>query len=172
MGKYITVTHFNERNSVINRFSGLMLIVNSVRAVAANSNLSQCKDCGGTVSIQAASCPHCGTPNPSGTTGVLIIKRQHRSFVASLAELEVTFNSNPLGKLKNGETKRWNVEPGTHKLGIGNQYPKEIDITINPNRETIVEFKATADQAMQVAFGNRLTGMHESPIKILSIRNR
>ena len=89
----------------------------------------------------------------------------------SRMKLEVTFNANPIGILKNGETRRWDVAPGTHKLGIGNQYPKEIDITINPNRETIVEFKATADQNMEMGFGNRLVAQNKSPIKILSIKN-
>ena len=66
---------------------------------AVNPNLSQCKDCGGTVSSQAATCPHCGTPNPSGRTGILVIKRQHRSYVGALATLDIAINESPIGKI-------------------------------------------------------------------------
>jgi hypothetical protein len=148
------------------------VLATSTPSTVVNPNLSQCSDCGGTVSIKAATCPHCGTPNPCGTTGVLIIKRQHRKFIMSRMKLEVTFNAETLGILRNGETRRWDVAPGTYKLGIGNEYPKEIDITINPNKETIVEFKATSDQNMEMGFGSRLVAQNKSPIKIISIKYR
>ncbi len=121
-----------------------------------NPNLTQCKDCSGTVSSQAATCPHCGTPNPSGRMGVLVIKRQQRSFVGALGTIDIAINESPIGKIKNGGVMKKNVAPGKHQLGIGNhgRY-RNFEIAINPNTETIVEFIVTVDNCKILSITNR-----------------
>ena len=79
-----------------------------------------------------------------------------------LAATEVAINESPIGKIKCDGVMRINLMPGEHLLGFGREIKSEaagrlrsINITIYPNKETIVEWKLTL-----------------SAFKILSITNR
>jgi hypothetical protein len=115
---------------------------------SVNPNLSQCKDCGSMISRNATTCPHCGAPNPSILSGVLVVRRLKRKLFFA-AKPSIWLGDNKIGQLKNGESIRVSVPPGEHILTIGveqltiNFVPAELPkhcITISPNRETIVEF--------------------------------
>jgi rubrerythrin len=119
---------------------------------SSNPNLTSCKDCGGTVSTKAATCPHCGTPNPSNLSGVLVVHRLKRKLFFA-AKPSIWLGDNKIGQLKNGETIRVSVPSGEHILNIGvdhimlsknerflSREGRKHSITISADRETIVEF--------------------------------
>lgn len=51
----------------------------------------------------------------------LIIHRK-RQFANGLLEIQIFLNNKKIGNLRNGETKKWKVPPGKHKL-IGKANP-------------------------------------------------
>ena len=80
--------------------------------------LVNCIECGSSVSDKAPTCPKCGVSGPSGKKlyGTLVIRREHRWWVARAVSIEIFVDRTRVGKVRNGEDLSINLPSGRHEL--------------------------------------------------------
>jgi len=76
----------------------------------------ECRDCKGTVSTSAVSCPHCGARYPAPHEPCKVTVQRQRSSVGHFARMLLTADGQEVGELRNDEAVTFDLPVGDHIL--------------------------------------------------------